>query len=121
MIHHELRINNWVESKGDGSTPKYGKVTQVYMDGFTVDYHYPGGWYSPVLITPEILEENKFIKNGGYWEKGVFSVQRIPREDGTELLLVPNNYLAAIELKHIHQLQNIYFFLVGSELPITLK
>lgn len=74
----------------------------------------------PIPLTEELLLKIGFKRNGNYWDKGCFSLPIHPTKSGGEFILVPNNFVAAIPLKYLHQLQNLYFALTGEELTISL-
>jgi hypothetical protein len=134
----ELRIGNKVQPKPE-DRQRYGtmcEVTQVYKGGFTVDYHYPGAWFEPIPLTPDILEKAGFVLDG-------FKQYRIsinPFDSGTKDLCFSGDYLYLEEgsgkpgsndivtlwnkdlMKnfYLHQLQNLIFALTGEELNINL-
>lgn len=79
--------------------------------------------YSPIPLTPEILEKCGFIeKTNREWVIGenpvtqdyVMVVRYSPIIDGFYFL---NGHF---KLKYLHQLQNLYFALTGEELIINL-
>jgi len=119
MNANELRIGNWVKTNTQivgTNSPEFGKITQIYMDGFSVDYHYPAKWYEPIPLTTEILEKSGFI---------------IDEEMGVSRLFTDSfcfDYYdgcfwfktSQIEIKYLHQLQNIIFALTFKELNIAL-
>jgi len=131
---NELRIGNWVKRNiifGDTESPEFGKITQVYMDGFTVDYHYPAKWYQPIPLTPEILEKCGFVEqfgefilsNGDPYENGNFlftieedTIQISILNEGSQL-----QYIFIPKPKHLHQLQNLYYALTGEELTYNAQ
>lgn len=122
MIQAELRIGNWVEKK-QNLPVEYGKVTQVYMDGFTVDYHYPGGWYSPIPLSPEILEKCGFVQDSD--DEATWMVLRTTKFDFIEgdrngFCEVYMDFDDGLRVQYLHQLQNLYFALTGQELNIKL-
>jgi len=124
----ELRIGNWIkhtnhEYLGEGYK---NKVVQVDIDILhDLNGESLKDWYEPIPLTPEVLlaagfglsefqnrmvityENNKFdIWLYYYKEKCIYSSSCFP--DGAN----PINYL--------HQLQNLYFALTGTELEIDI-
>lgn len=126
----ELRIGNWVKTNTQivgTNSPEFGKITQIYMDGFSVDYHYPSKWYEPIPLTPEILEKCGFEKvDDGispFYKLIISKTEVISIEDDWSLGLNAKNekstqgYATNANIcQHLHQLQNIYYALTGEEL-----
>ncbi len=109
----DLRINNWLKINQTW-LPTYVRVTQVYMDGFTVDYHYPGLWCESIVLTPELLLKAGFEKENESWVK-----------DGVELhfdgeVYYHINSAFNINFIHLHILQNWWHTNTGEELIIEL-
>ena len=96
----ELRLGNWISYKG-----KYEKVYAILNS----DERMADG----IPLTPELLEKCVLLKNGEFPDIEYFSVM-----NGS--LFFEGNY-TAVDIKYLHQLQNIYFALTGNELTITLS
>lgn len=117
---NELRIGNILQ---DTLTKEYLKVNEIHEDGgvgfFVINrdkFPLPEGWRdSPVPITPEILENLGFKRDGSYYNHRNISLPVCPTIHGTEIMLVPNEKYA-FRIKYLHQLQNLYFALTGEEL-----
>jgi hypothetical protein len=109
----ELRIGNKVQPKPE-DRQRYGtmcEVTQVYKDGFTVDYHYPGAWFQPIPLSPDILEKiTPKFENFGYTVKVTVAGRLDIRINGS--------YITTIS--YLHEYQNLIFALTGEELNINL-
>lgn len=131
---NELRIGNKLYYNANGQT-NIGEVTQLYLSEGSVgsiDYHYPLTWGSGIKLTPELL-----IKCGF---KRKFSQIVYPNSVDT-LTLQLSKYLyieylnkiinllcvyddglneyetqTFLKIKHLHQLQNLFFSLTGEEL-----
>lgn len=125
----ELRIGNWVMPKENIENQEVGKVTQVYMNGFTVDYHYPGSWYKPIPLTPEILEKCGLVKTYESRHRTTFDADKYGHgEIGIVIyhIMYAGMYfryyseVKEIPCKYVHQLQNLYFALTGEELTVNL-
>jgi hypothetical protein len=130
---NELRIGNWVNDfKGGGyNSPSYQKVTSIGVEGIN-------GWHDmgssgcakfediePMALTPELLVKIGFEKLPG--SKFVYRII----VDDLEISISVDLFYAYIDtkwgqasikkpiFKSLHQLQNLYFALTNSELPIT--
>lgn len=108
---NELRVGNWI-SNGDPIRFEF------FMAGGNLDGDYID--YDPIPLTPEILEKCGFRLNA--WG---YLMQDPAVEFGISIdSLQPINYygsrLAATEIKHLHQLQNLYFALTNKELEVNL-
>ena len=111
MKPEELRIGNWYQSKGYES--------QVEPDNY-MNWEVNGCWAEGVPLTSEWLEKFGFRDNYecddgvfGWILKGFIYINegQIRYEFHGHMLL---NREA--EIKHVHQLQNLYFALTGKEL-----
>ena len=126
---NELRIGNWVWNGYSG----YMVVTELKRESislrhhqFEVDGKYSYSDISPIPLTPEILIACGFkdtrtrrvgfpddiieFNNGDY---------EINVDDGYNFVLATNDYgsmSAFVEVKYLHQLQNLYYSLTGQEL-----
>ena len=103
----ELRLGNWYDHHG---TPK--QVTpSVIEDGWEAKRI----WCKPVAITEEWLLRFGFEDTGCLrFKKGIWDVAFM--SDSTIYFRFDEQNIA--ELKHVHQLQNLYFALTGEELTI---
>lgn len=130
MEARELRIRNKVLHNGKiktvhcitntsvsffiGYDPKNREMTQCFL--------YSG--IESVLLTPEILEKCGFEKRNGYHIL-VSANHRLSYYDDTdEWELCHYSKLDYIQIpvypKHLHQLQNLYFALTGTELDVNI-
>lgn len=111
---NELRLGNWV-SNGEKN---YTVDACSLYDTATLEYYPIEG----ILLTPEILEKCGFkgnankaikIKNGFDLVVDVFDWFAV---------INPKNYSSCytVDCKYLHQLQNLYFALTGTELEINL-
>jgi hypothetical protein len=127
MKRTELRIGNLVERNG-----KIYEVSSIHADDtirlFNKDKIASIGCFSlkevnPIPITEEWLFKLGFKKDTKYdWELKVNGVlfygmcdDSQPVNTGITILNLPNSI---INIKHVHQLQNLYFALTGEELII---
>lgn len=135
----ELRIGNKVLYKPwDNPTRKEEIVTiswvsgdsAGYMEQHEASYPHSQNEYSPIALTPEILEKCGFERDAGGWRVKVSEhlflywgeMERIVR-----MCFLGGEFSYPIYLKkpvyhfqYFHQLQNLYFALTGEELTITL-
>lgn len=125
---NELRIGNWLQYKEFCPNEKYFIVKSILghginMDGYTV---ISPSSYEPIFLTPEILE-----KCGFQLSKGKLSLKfyKNPKRGRiVNLYKVSDGYRylntrgvgPSPHINYLHQLQNLYFALTGTELEITL-
>lgn len=108
---NEMRVGNWILNGNN-------HPIQVGYHEIRYAVIHPGTQnnYEGVPLTPEILEacgfSNKHHEGGMEWTKESFNLLNI-KDSGFELIY------DSINVKYLHQLQNLYFALTGEEL--TLK
>jgi hypothetical protein len=111
---NELRIGNWVNFYY--SISKETKYFQIDCQWFASDADQKDTL--PIPLTPEVLEKCGFNRESDLddWTHGY------KFQTNSEFILISRNdtlyYIDAInvELKSLHQLQNLYFALTGEEL-----
>ena len=104
MKANELRIGNWVLSKD-------GRHIQMNRDMFGVV-----PLLTPIPLTPEVLEKCKGFekdKSGDYVFLNYYKIQRILKG---YIWAYGFSSAYCVELKYLHQLQNLIFALTGEEL-----
>lgn len=115
----ELRIGNYVYPKNDsGKESQFGTVSAVYDRLVCVNgNHGPYDYHllEPVQITEYILSKCKFVKRK--WGDTVVYYNPLMELD-TYFRLNRVDY--DVEVKYLHQLQNLYFDLTGKELEVNL-
>lgn len=96
---NELRIGNWVY----GAPDSYEQCHNIMYD-----------WESatPIQLTPEILEKCGF--------KNDFKVGRHADDFVNDVYSVMYKHAIVTKVKHLHQLQNLYYALTGEELTVEL-
>lgn len=124
MTANELRINNLVLI--DGKVRKLTSISEIEVMYFNErdksTYLCTFKNVQPIPLTNEILEGIGFekvnhIHGYSFWmyrKDGVICVGIY--ENHTEV-----NFKRSAHIKYVHQLQNLYFSLTNTELPITLK
>jgi hypothetical protein len=106
MKKTDLRVNNWVQAKGD-------KTWYQISSGKDIDDVCSYVWYEPIPLTSKILEMFGFK-----FERGMFYIahkMHIEDYDGLGTF-----YFAQTQtrIKYLHQLQNLYEAATGEELTI---
>lgn len=120
----ELRIGNYLE--------RYGKIVKIVEIGIKhkndTNYYLrcegdnSGYWidqFKPIPLTEEILLKCgfKYLGNGFYESSfsniSIFSLSGIKINIGFKGVIIG-------EIKHLHQLQNLYFALTNQELDINI-
>lgn len=129
---NELRIGNWVTHFGN-----YGKIESIKKDfgNYLVygklnncDFGNVIDAIQPIPLTPEILEKCGFEIHSKYsfWNfitKNGFAISMWMEDKpcaGFEIKGVCYWGEGFTEVKHLHQLQNLYFALTGQELTVNL-
>jgi hypothetical protein len=105
---NELRISNWVDGGVNGSLYYRVKASDFVNTDFTKT--------KPIELTEDILIKCGFVEviNNFEWDLPDHSFP-VKRKRGT------NHFKAlyqGVEIKYLHQLQNLYFALKGEELNI---
>ena len=139
MNARELRIGNLVECKGWGDTytdrsPYYGECIFPVYSACKVFVKLEVGHdalqkerierINPIPLTEEWLLKFGFFGDGFVWEKDEFIIGlyktgyfHIP----SKLILLQSTLSSktGVEIKSVHQLQNLYFAITGDELTMT--
>ena len=114
MKANELRIGNWIQTNISKEPVKVlGVKKGEILDSGVWDYTTR---YEPIPLTEEWLLKFGFEKiRGVYWfvRGAYFEYEGF---DTWTLYQDEQDYLT--DLKHVHQLQNLYFALTGDELTI---
>jgi hypothetical protein len=98
----ELRIGNYYNHNGQIKTVTPNTILEVWEAERT--------WCKPIPLTEEILLKNLGFKKSSWgWIKNGVNIQK-----GFTLAFSSNK--DSIEIKYLHQLQNLYFALTGQEL-----
>ena len=106
MKASELRIGNLIKDRA--------KVVEVENHHFSLLESYHKEDFQPIPLTEEWLLKFGFeTKDKVFWDVGNFRVGQ-DRWGGYDYV----NRRVDIDLKYVHQLQNLYFALTGEELTI---
>lgn len=120
---NELRIGNWVNFNNIPHQIDGGDIYDLESGPNVRDNADPDRWL-PTPLTPEILEKCGFVKETGdsaAWIKhGTILIKSTDYDDG-RLIVVGLSYWVGEEqhccyVHNLHQLQNLYFALTGTEL-----
>jgi len=121
MKENELRIGNYVFSADDN---KNGEVFQIDPSGIIFVNKNGNRWQDlkniqPIPLTEEILLKCGFIIDSiNNFEKYPFTIQKNNLYVADFLFYKKGD--SGVVIKHLHQLQNLYFALTGKELEINL-
>jgi len=129
---NEIRLGNWLGNDKGGwnwSNRKIGYVESISKDGIN-DWQDMGAsgrmkWEDlyGIKLTPDILEDNGFetLSVGSwytsYWQQYKPDIDFILNWYTSDGRI---DYEEKIIIKYVHQLQNLYFVLIGEELKIEL-
>jgi hypothetical protein len=113
---NELRLRNWVLYKGHflqvDSLLEY--TINIEID-VTIGINYAD--LQPIPLTPELLLDIGFEEKHGDYQFGDFKIYSGHHEFWFWYKTITNT-TKEVELKFLHQLQNLYFNLKGEELKI---
>ena len=111
----ELRANSWVLEEGV-------RLRQITALGI---YHVEQGFVDvfPIPLTEDILLKCGFEVSGESFIKACFSIEDVHNGDTWYLYMYDEDNECDVHvgiIKYLHQLQNLYFALTGSELNINM-
>lgn len=121
---NELRVGNVISERDNH---RIYKVLEILSNGVRVKYWscgeteiIPFSKIMPVQLTDEILEQLGFKKSCMYdWSKG--NIEILYNDfDEAQLSINEGEYAIGQKIKYVHQLQNLYFALMGEELSTDL-
>lgn len=128
---NEIRIGNWLQDRHEVTEESgfYVQVESIMYKGINYSYRDEEDEYlfehlHPIPLTPEILEKCGFVYDNSHkinigngvtleFDSDVFFKQI--NSEG-----VPSFVVMPIEIKYLHQLQNLIFALTGKELKVKL-
>lgn len=129
---NDLRIGNWVKNNYDiGNNNSRDEQVDIHLlEDILHDY---ANVFEPIPITPELLEKCGWVRYKGsdndytVWQKEEWYLELDWRrqQNGFDLMIecISNTHefeTIVMGIKHLHQLQNLFFALTGNELEITL-
>ena len=113
---NELRIGNYVRNK---ITKRIDAVEAISPDKEIVPGYSPPAtidFFEPIPLTEEWLKRLGLEYNGAYWECEWCYFELDYYKDHFINGVNACEYNHGIEIKYVHQLQNLYFSLTGQEL-----
>jgi hypothetical protein len=131
MNTHELRIGNWVEDY-DSSHERFRVETITKGENGTEGMWFINGrWHEDVIPTPlteELLGKCGFKMTSNYSPEG--EIYSLKHRDGISFevcisykgvdIIQNIGRIRMLNIKYLHQLQNVFFILTGEELKIEL-
>lgn len=114
----ELRIGNKVFLQNEVVTiAELEKAGATFEEnGFVAVYDY----LTPIPLNPEWLQRMSFDQSGEAFELGDLPIDFKIEKEG-DYLYWNQSELPDVQIKNVHQLQNLYFALTGEELTIKEK
>lgn len=114
---NELRIGNIYNRKHGKGWTETVMSEEIIGKIFGNSKEYALNDFEPIPLTEEILFKAGFVKQGMAYIISVPKKFHVTKwSDGRFMY---DGFLNT-EIKHVHQLQNLYFALTGEELPINL-
>jgi hypothetical protein len=118
----ELRRGNLIKHTGSGTALQLLTVVEIRRDSIvTLDKNglvfgsFPS-FLEGIILTPEVLYQSKFVKEGDDWQTDCFLLHE--DRDGKFYYTDGSGFAIGTEIKFVHQLQNVSFFLTGKEIEI---
>jgi len=110
---NELRIGNWYNQFGN-----FHQVTPTVIESLSIAPE-TQLWFRPIPLTPDILEKCGFEKNPivGQSKKYWYKLGELSYNESHEGWWFRGPF---IDIQFLHQLQNLYFALTGTELTVNL-
>ena len=125
---NELRIGNLIYAVHEESESI--RVVDIWFLEHQLNYEEDpyadefsrGWWYTPIPLTPELLEMAGFeyIEYRSKWQKSDFIFQLEDLNELSDGFGLTHGFSVDIAIKYLHQLQNLFFSLCGKELEIKL-
>jgi len=126
MKASELRIGNLCQDKMSGAQLKVTGLKENDISFYVIDrdlFPLQPGWQAePIKLTEEWLLKFGFTRHHADYANDVIYIKNVPDNTEFEWGVYPNGVGSGIQiknrnlLKHVHQLQNLYFALTEEEL-----
>lgn len=126
MKPEELRIGNYVKFMTDRSSWMLGKINAINPNKATIDnYNIKYCNIQPIMLNAELLITLGFKRqftNTGWdeYSKDSIDLSLAPLNDGSYVPIISVNGKYA-QIRYLHQLQNLFFMLLGKELKISIQ
>lgn len=105
---NELRIGNLIYNTK-------GNVSEVNIEALAYILKEPHHQCKPIPLTEEWLLKFRFEKDGGIFHNEIVLYENTKRFSYNANYFEHDNL---IDIKYVHQLQNLYFALTGEELTV---
>lgn len=118
MKIQDLRIGNYIQRNGINCTVELinGETEDVYFLGKDFYYNENIMHIEPIEITEEWLLSFGFNKSGSTIYKNIGSIEIGTIANGKRFYIQIGTENVTLKTKYVHQLQNLYFALTGTEL-----
>jgi hypothetical protein len=118
MKIQDLRIGNYIKRNGLNSTVELinGETEDVHFLGKDFYYNENIMYIEPIEITEEWLFSFGFNKSGSTIYKNIGSIEIGTIAKGKRFYIQIGTENVTLNIKYVHQLQNLYFAIGGDEL-----
>lgn len=128
---NEIRVGNWLNDPRQYNPKFFPKTENGYFKATARDIQYAEE-FDPIPLTEEILLKCGFKKTEEYYASyeenidvytiGFFNIAFIDNEYKLWICIEEDTFYSFswTKIQYIHQLQNLYFALIGKELEINL-
>lgn len=112
MKANELRIDNYILKEGDVIKVSASTLMTMQNKDFVN--------YSAIPLTEELLLKCGIGREKPSYECENYKLNSFHIKSGDRFYYAVAGVLSVVEIKHLHQLQNLYFAITGEELKIQL-
>lgn len=118
MITEGLKLGNYLLCEGMQSTVTEITITEITLDhpAYDLEVNCVFNEVEPITINNEWLLNLGFIPKGGYYNKDAFNIEVINEFEFIYFSIIDSEF--NFEIKYVHQLQNIFYYLTGKELKL---
>lgn len=122
---NELRIGNWVLAGKMTEPIQVFTISYERQDGYLINKSIPIAHLRPIPLTPKIFERLGFEKGNSYsssyelieWRLDYFYIYK--EGDSFYWERTKEEFVGGVEIKYIHQLQNLYYCIECKELTLN--